>query len=67
MNKKWINSTLKCEAYLSFEGESSEHKIVSARIRSSLRGNKKQTGKLTLLVNSDICNQETGLILSGDI
>ena len=30
MNKKWINSTLNCEAYSSFEEVSSDHRIITA-------------------------------------
>ena len=36
INKKWINSTLSCEAYSSFEGVSSNHRIFTAKIRLSL-------------------------------
>ena len=36
INKKWKNSTMKCEAY-SFEGVFSDHRIVMAKIRLSLR------------------------------
>ena len=62
INKKLINSVLSCEAYSSFEGVSSDHRIISARIHLSLCRNKKQTGKVSqydwsLLANSDICNQ----------
>ena len=32
INKKWNNSTLNCEAYPSFEGVSSDHRIVMAKI-----------------------------------
>ena len=39
-NKKWMNSTLKWEAYYSFEEVSSNHR--SAKIRLSLRRNKTQ-------------------------
>ena len=35
INKKWINSALNCEAYSSFEGESSDERIVTAK--SSLK------------------------------
>ena len=40
INKKWINSALNCEAYSSFKGLSSDHRIVTAKIRLSLRRNK---------------------------
>ena len=36
INKKWNNSALNCEAYSSFEGMSSDHRIVTAKIRLSL-------------------------------
>ena len=37
INKKWNNRALNCEAYSSFEGMSSDHRIVTAKIRLSLR------------------------------
>ena len=37
INKKWKNSAINCEAYSSFEGVSSDHRIVRAKIRLSLR------------------------------
>ena len=43
INKKWKNSAMKCKAYSSFEGVSSDHRIVSAKIRLSLRRNAKRT------------------------
>ena len=36
IDKKWNNSTLNCEAYSSFEGVSSDHRIVMAKIRLNL-------------------------------
>ena len=42
INKKWKNSAIDCEAYSSFEGVSSDHRIVTAKIRLSLR-KKRQT------------------------
>ena len=33
INKKWKNSVLNCEAYSSFRGVSSDHRIVTAKIR----------------------------------
>ena len=42
INKKWKNSALNCEAYSSFEGVSTDHRIVTAKIRLSLR-KKRQT------------------------
>ena len=32
INKKWKNSAMNCEAYSSFEGVSSDHRIVTAKI-----------------------------------
>ena len=43
MNKKWNNRALNCEAYSSFDGVSSNHRIVTAKIRLSLRRNTAQT------------------------
>ena len=45
INKKWKNSAMNCAAYSSFEGVSSDHRIVTAKIRLSLR--KKSTRKPT--------------------
>ena len=64
MNKKCINSALSCEAYSSFEGMSSDHRIVTAKIRLSLRRNAVQTTKTAhydspLINNRDICNKYT--------
>ena len=39
INKKWENSAMNCETYFSFEGVSSDHRIVTAKIRLSLRKN----------------------------
>ena len=39
INKKRNNSALNCETYSTFEGESSNHRIVTAKIRVSLRRN----------------------------
>ena len=36
INKKWKNSEINCEAYISFEGVSSDHRIVTAKVRLSL-------------------------------
>ena len=35
MNKKWKNSAINCEAYSSFEGVSSDHRIFTAKIRKN--------------------------------
>ena len=43
MNKKWINSVRNCEAYNTFEGVFSDHRIVSAILILSLRADKKTT------------------------
>ena len=43
INKKWNNSALNCEAYSSFEGMSSDHRIVTAKIRLNLRRNTTRT------------------------
>ena len=37
INKKWNNSALNCEAHSSFEGVSSDYRIVTAKIRLSLQ------------------------------
>ena len=42
MNKKWYTIALNCEAYSSFEGVS-DHRIVAAKIRLSLRKNATRT------------------------
>ena len=39
INGKWKNSAMNCEAYSSFEGVSSDHRIVTAKVRLSLRKN----------------------------
>ena len=62
MNKKWIKSTLSCEAYSSFEGVSSNHWIITAKIHLSLCRNSMLTTKTThydwsLLNNKDISNK----------
>ena len=43
INKKWKNSAINCEAYSSFEGVSSDHRIVTAKIRLGLRRNAPRT------------------------
>ena len=48
INKKWINSTVNCKAYSSFEGVSSNYRIVMAKICLGLHRTKKQTVKITL-------------------
>ena len=59
INKKWKNSAINCEAYSSFEGVSSDHRIVTAIIRLSLRRNATRTATTkqydrVLLNNKDI-------------
>ena len=59
INKKWENSAMNCEAYSSFDGVSSDHGIVTAKLRLSLRKNATRTAttKLydwVLLNNRDI-------------
>ena len=59
INKKWKNSAMNCEAYSSFEGLSSDHRIVTAKIRLSLRKNATRTATTkqydwALLNNRDI-------------
>ena len=39
INEKWKNSAINCEAYSSFEDVSSDHRIVTAKIRLSLQKN----------------------------
>ena len=64
MNKKWINSALNCEAYSSFESVSSDHRIVTSKIRLSLCTNAAQTTTTahydwSLLNIKDISNKYT--------
>ena len=59
MNKKCINSALSCEAYFSFVDGSCDHRIVTVKIRLSLRRNATQRTKTafyhwSLLNNRDI-------------
>ena len=59
INKKWKNCAMNCEAYYSFEGVSSDHRIVTAKILLSLRKNAKRTATTkhyywALLHNRDI-------------
>ena len=43
MNKKWKNTVVNCAAYSSFIGVTSNHRIVSAKIRLSQRKNAART------------------------
>ena len=59
INKKWKNRAMNCEAYSSFKGVSSDHRIVTAKIRLSLRKNATRTATTkhydcALLNNRDI-------------
>ena len=59
INKKWKNSAMNCDAYSSFEGVSTDHRIVTAKIRLNLRKNAKRTATTkhygwALLNNRDI-------------
>ena len=59
INKKWNNSTLNCKTYSSFEGVSSDHRIVMAKIWLSLWRNTTRTTTTvhydwSLLNNRDI-------------
>ena len=53
MNKKWNNSAMNCEAYSSFEGVSSDHRKVTAKIRLSLRTTTTVHYDWSLLKNRD--------------
>ena len=62
INKKWKNSAMNCEAYSSFEGVSSDHRIVTAKLQPSLWKNTTRTVTTkhydwALLNNSDIRNK----------
>ena len=59
INRKWKNSAMNCEAYSTFEGVSSDHRIVTAKISLSLRKNATRTATTkhydwVLLNNRDI-------------
>ena len=59
INKKWKNSAVNCEAYSSFVGVSSDHRIVTAKTQLSLRKNAIRTTNTIphdwpLLNNKDI-------------
>ena len=59
IKKEWKNSAMNCEAYSSFEGVSSDHRIVTAKIQLHLRKNATQTATTkhydwALLNNRDI-------------
>ena len=43
ITKKWKNSALNCQAFNTFEGVSSDHRIVTSTLRLSLRANNKKS------------------------
>ena len=47
IRKKWMNSVKNCEAYNSFSSIGSDHRIITAKIKLSLRSNKKRTKRMT--------------------
>ena len=47
VNRKWYNSIMNAEAYNSFESINSDHRIVTARIRLSVRANKRKVRSST--------------------
>ena len=49
INRKWKNSAMNCEAYSSFEGVSSDHRIVTAKVRLSLRKTPHEQRKLSTM------------------
>ena len=64
INKKWNNSALNCEAYSSFKGVSSDHWIVTAKIRLSQQRNAARTTTIvhydwSLINNRDIRDKHT--------
>ena len=59
VNKKWINSIVNSEAYNTFEGVISDHRIVSLKIRLSLRANKLTKSSTPCYDWSALSNQNT--------
>ena len=62
INKEWTNSALNCEAYSTFSTVGSDHRIVSAKIRLSLRACKTANKKVRynwgmLLEDNDVMNR----------
>ena len=43
INKKWVNCSMNCEPFSSFSSFSSDHRIITAKIRLSFRSNKLKT------------------------
>ena len=63
ISKKWNNSALNCKAYSSFQVVSSNHRIVTAKIRLTLRKNATWTTTTvhydwSLLNNRDISTKK---------
>jgi len=68
INRKWRNSALNCEPYSSFATVNSDHRIVSAKIRLSLRSHKnKRNAKVKYdwkkLSNDDTIRNKYDLIV----
>ena len=62
INKKWKNSAVNCDAYSSFVGVFSDHRIVTTKIRLSQRKNATRTTTtihydLVLLNNKDVSDK----------
>ena len=70
INKKSINSVQNCKAYHSLEGISTDDRIVSLRIKLSLRANKNNSNtKIAynwehLINNEDLQNQFSTLLMN---
>ena len=59
INKKWINSVNNCEAYNTFEGVSSDHRIVTMKTKLSLRVSKNKSNTNMPFDWSHLKNTET--------
>ena len=60
INKKWRNSVRNCEAYSTFSSIGSDHRVVTARLKLSLRTCKTPARDLynwSVLCDQDIANQ----------
>ena len=61
IKKKWINSSLNCEAYSSFEVVSCDHRMATVKLCLSLSGNVAKTAKIPRYdcssLNRDISNE----------
>ena len=53
-----MKSTLNFEVYLSFERVSSDHQVVSAKVRLSLRRNNLRNGKALRYSRSSLANRD---------